>query len=193
MKLQMDPGEIVREYRAAANKTKHVRVLADLNACTGRDIAELLADQGEELTAYWQTVVAKPRGRGRGRPKAQPAAVITEAPAEPLPGQATFFDGEAEAALDALTEPTPTPAPEPEPRRELVLAKGDLITKADLFEAIAQALPQPEPEPAPRAWTVDQLKIIAFDVLESALLQREEYGTAVRVLHELIAQLEAAR
>ena len=80
MTFEMDPGEIVREYRTAANKTKIVRILADRNLCSGRDIAEFLAGQGEELTKAWADALRKERVPGRSR---RVREACTEAPAEP--------------------------------------------------------------------------------------------------------------
>lgn len=65
-RFPMDPGEIVVDYRRAANKQKQIDVLANLNACQPRDIAELLQERGEELPKIWLTKLEKPR---RGSPE----------------------------------------------------------------------------------------------------------------------------
>lgn len=65
-RFPMDPGEIVVDYRRAANKQKQIDVLANLNACQPRDIAELLQERGEELPKIWLTKLKKPR---RGSPE----------------------------------------------------------------------------------------------------------------------------
>lgn len=83
----MDPGEIVVDYRRAANKTKQIDVLANLNLCEPRDIAELLRDRGEELPKVWQTKLEKPRRGSKAEPSA-PALTPPKTnppPAPPLP------------------------------------------------------------------------------------------------------------
>ena len=49
MSLTMDPGEVIREYDAAKNKKEQVKVLADLNCCTAKEMAQFLADNGCEV------------------------------------------------------------------------------------------------------------------------------------------------
>lgn len=51
--MQMDPGEILRDFNAAENKTKQIQVLADLNVCKPMEIARVLQEQGAELPATW--------------------------------------------------------------------------------------------------------------------------------------------
>ena len=46
MKLPMSEGEIVREYKAAADKNKQVNILADLNVCTKDEILQILVKRG---------------------------------------------------------------------------------------------------------------------------------------------------
>lgn len=54
MALQMDPGEILREYNASANKDKQITILADLNACRPMEIALCLREQGAALGGTWR-------------------------------------------------------------------------------------------------------------------------------------------
>lgn len=54
MALQMDPGEILREYNASKNKSKQVSILAELNACAPREIIRILQAQGAELLPCMQ-------------------------------------------------------------------------------------------------------------------------------------------
>lgn len=58
MALQMDPGEILREYNAAAGKDKQVQILAELNACRPLEIALCLREQGAALTGTWKARLA---------------------------------------------------------------------------------------------------------------------------------------
>ena len=46
----MDDGEILREYKAAKNKNDEVKILADLNGVTARQMAEWLRDNGQPVS-----------------------------------------------------------------------------------------------------------------------------------------------
>lgn len=58
MALQMDPGEILREYNAAAGKDKQIQILAELNCCRPLEIALCLREQGAALTGTWKARLA---------------------------------------------------------------------------------------------------------------------------------------
>lgn len=58
MALQMDPGEILREYNAAAGKDKQIQILAELNTCRPLEIALCLREQGAALTGTWKARLA---------------------------------------------------------------------------------------------------------------------------------------
>ena len=45
----MDDGEILRDYKAAKNKKEQVKILADLNGVTCKQMAEFLVDNGMEV------------------------------------------------------------------------------------------------------------------------------------------------
>lgn len=49
MKLLMDEGEIIREYRAALDPRKQITILADQNCTTTKEIAQFLLDRGEKV------------------------------------------------------------------------------------------------------------------------------------------------
>lgn len=49
MLLIMDEGEILREYRGAKKKTEQVRILAELNCVSNREMATWLADHGQNV------------------------------------------------------------------------------------------------------------------------------------------------
>lgn len=49
MNLTMDPGEVIREYNAAAKKSAQVKILADQNCVKPKEMAEWLRDQGCEV------------------------------------------------------------------------------------------------------------------------------------------------
>lgn len=50
-KLPMTPGEIVSNYRQAADPKNQIKILADLNVCTPREIEEVLRAEGVDLPA----------------------------------------------------------------------------------------------------------------------------------------------
>ena len=58
MALQMDPGEILREYNAAVRKDKQIQILAELNCCRPLEIALCLREQGAALTGTWKARLA---------------------------------------------------------------------------------------------------------------------------------------
>ena len=60
MSFIMGENEILRDYRTAANKRKQVQILADLNGCTKRQMAEFLISRGEEVDKRF---VQKPQKR----------------------------------------------------------------------------------------------------------------------------------
>lgn len=47
--MQMDEGEIIREYKQAKNRMKEVGILADLNCVTKKEMAHWLRDHGQEV------------------------------------------------------------------------------------------------------------------------------------------------
>ena len=57
--MEMSPLQIASEYRTAKNKSKQIGVLAELNACTQRQIAQILQEQGEELPGHWKEKLTK--------------------------------------------------------------------------------------------------------------------------------------
>lgn len=59
----MTNEELCREYRQAKTPLKQIRILADENGCTKREIAEILREAGEELPAQFV--------KGPPRPKAE--------------------------------------------------------------------------------------------------------------------------
>ena len=46
MKMQMDTGDIIRDYENAKNKFAQVKVLAELNCVSNREMAQFLKDNG---------------------------------------------------------------------------------------------------------------------------------------------------
>lgn len=84
MALTMDPGEILREYNAAASKDKQVAILAELNSCRPMEIALILREQGAALTATWRArLAAHDRAEGRAKIK-DPEPLSDPEPPKPL-------------------------------------------------------------------------------------------------------------
>lgn len=61
--MEMTPLQLASEYRTGKDKTKTIKVLAELNAVTQRRIAEILVEQGEELPGHWKEKLATPPKR----------------------------------------------------------------------------------------------------------------------------------
>jgi len=76
MSFVMTGNEILREYRTAKDKRNQVKILADLNACQPREIAEFLAKCGEEVDKRF---LQKPRKTAR-------SGVHTHTHTGPAPG-----------------------------------------------------------------------------------------------------------
>lgn len=50
----MTKEEICRDYRLAANKREQIKILAELNACTKQQIADILIEDGQEVPKWYQ-------------------------------------------------------------------------------------------------------------------------------------------
>ena len=113
--MEMSPEMIAHEYRTAANKAKQIEILANLNLCQPRDIAELLREQGEELPKIWTDRLEKPRrsaAKDKGRPKENSKRRRNSSSAPPSPeGGQEASPSEAEgisvATLRTLLEGLP--------------------------------------------------------------------------------------
>ena len=57
--MEMTPLQIASEYRTGKDKSKTIKVLAELNLVTQRTIAQILDEQGEELPGHWKEKLAK--------------------------------------------------------------------------------------------------------------------------------------
>lgn len=58
-KLPMGPGEIVRDYLASKTPMKQIQVLAQLNACSTREIVRILEDQGAPIPKNYRSKAAR--------------------------------------------------------------------------------------------------------------------------------------
>ena len=69
--MEMTALQIASEYRTGKDKTKTIKVLAELNAVTQRRIAEILQEQGEELPGHWKAKLEQPLQRKPREPVTQ--------------------------------------------------------------------------------------------------------------------------
>ena len=90
--MVMTTDEIVSMYRQAADKTKQIPILADLNLCKPRDIVAVLRQEGEKIpAAYDPEKNKKYRDKAAGKPsQEQPPELVPEEGMrpEPQPGKA---------------------------------------------------------------------------------------------------------
>lgn len=127
--MQMGPKEIARDYRTAANKMKQIVILAELNQCAERRIAEILDAEGEELPKKWQVQLQKPARRSR-----------------------KFPDGEATPDDDA---PAPVSPADRATDRDLFEAVATLLPDGSREEAAPEAMPEKQDENPPAEDAVD--------------------------------------
>ena len=166
--MQMGPKEIAVEYRTAANKEKQIKILSELNQCSERRIAEILAAEGEELTKKWRDQLRKPSRRSWKYPETEteepsfhtgaaasannerPGARREEDPSTPATPPLRMT-GEAEAVLRAsLTAGT---------KEAQIKALAELnqcserriaeVLAAEGFESVAALVPEAPTGPAP--------------------------------------------
>ena len=101
----MDKGEIVREYRLAADAKKELGVLADLNGCSKAEIAEILIGAGEAVDRRWYRKMKKERDENTSSAPAghlplEGKACEDEGPLQPPEG-GSFPRGDAKGERDA--------------------------------------------------------------------------------------------
>ena len=102
--MLMDDGEILRDYKMAANPKEMIQILADQNCCSKKEMAQYLADHGCEIDKRLLNKPTPPKKKAKTAEKfvssvdAQEPAQIQEAP-EDLPDQ----DAKADAGKLQLT------------------------------------------------------------------------------------------
>ena len=77
--MQMDAGEICRSYAAAKNKNDQIKVLADLNGCSTKEILNVLTDGGmiSGMLPKQQTPMQKGMSdKQAGKPKGKRATPV---------------------------------------------------------------------------------------------------------------------
>lgn len=79
--LQMDEGEIFREYSNAKNKFEQVKILAELNCVSKKEMASWLKDHGCEVDGRYFAEGKKPKAE-EPAPATPPAPPAQEAKAD---------------------------------------------------------------------------------------------------------------
>ena len=161
--MQMGPKEIARDYRTAANKQKQIKVLAELNQCAERKIAEILDDEGEVLPKKWADQLSKPARRSR-----------------------KFPDGEETPEDDA---PAPVSPADYATDRDLFEAVATLLPDGSREEAAPEAMPEKQDENPPAEDTVD---LDAWDNRGQLIPLKIPEITAERLLREACRMLTSA-
>ncbi|MBQ6398405.1 MAG: hypothetical protein IJI06_09715 [Oscillospiraceae bacterium] len=106
--MTMDKAEIAIDYRRAANKQKQIKILAELNQCAERKIAEILVDAGEELPKKWQEQLLKPARRNWKFPEGETSRENAEGEAVPDP-EAVDPEPDVKAAPWPVEDPSTAP------------------------------------------------------------------------------------
>lgn len=160
--MQMGPKEIARDYRTAANKMKQIVILAELNQCAERRIAEILDAEGEELPKKWQVQLQKPARRSRKFPDGE-ATPDDDAPAPVSPADRATDRDLFEAVATLL----------PDGRREETVPTAEVTVDLDAWDNRGQLIPLKIPE-----ITAERLLRAACRMLTSALdLEPDQYHT----------------
>lgn len=108
MALQMDPGEILREYNAAAGKDKQIAILAEINDCRPMEIALCLREQGVVLTGGWKArLAAHDRKLQKNASSAPVPSAELEPPAEGSEKALPLTAGALLEMLRSVPEDTP--------------------------------------------------------------------------------------
>ena len=105
--MNMTPAEIVRDYTQAANKSKQIKILADLNQVSPGEIKAVLAEAGVEgIEAPKRIMRRKAAPAAPATAKEEPEVEVSvydriEIILDALPANAS--DDVHEAALDVVT------------------------------------------------------------------------------------------
>ena len=107
--MEMTPLQIASEYRTGKDKSKTIKVLAELNLVTQRTIAQILDEQGEELPGHWKEKLATPLKRPPKERIAMAAAACRDKEGAVTPGELAETIVEAMTPESAaITEPAPS-------------------------------------------------------------------------------------
>lgn len=106
--MQMDPGEIAREYKRAADPEKQIQILAQLNQCSDVEIIKILKEQ---------KVLLPPKGGVKRKRKTAEKAGSGEETVHAVTKQITEPEAGAQAPAPVI----------PERLKRLVLERMDTI------------------------------------------------------------------
>ena len=109
--MEMTPLQIASEYRTGKDKTKTIKVLAELNLVSQRTIAQILDEQGEELPGHWKEKLATPLKRPPKERIATAAAACHDKEGAVTPGELAETIVEAMTPKDEERIATPACAP----------------------------------------------------------------------------------
>ena len=118
MKLLMDDGEIIREYRAALDPRKQIVILADQNCTTTKEIAQFLLDHGEKVDRRLLSTGVRKK---KAVPEQMPAVQVEYAAEDPA--QETELTEEPEPAPEEFDQTAKADAG----KLQLSLVPGNLI------------------------------------------------------------------
>ena len=109
--MEMTPLQIASEYRTGKDKSKTIKVLAELNLVTQRTIAQILDEQGEELPGHWKEKLATPLKRPPKERIATAAAACHDKEGAVTPGELAEAIAKAVTPEDEERIATPACAP----------------------------------------------------------------------------------
>ena len=109
--MEMTPLQIASEYRTGKDKSKTIKVLAELNLVSQRTIAQILDEQGEALPGHWKEKLATPLKRPPKERIATAAAACHDKEGAVTPGELAETIVEAVTPEDEERIATPACAP----------------------------------------------------------------------------------
>ena len=118
--MYMSATDIAKEYRTAKSPRAQIGILAELNACSRQEIADVLIAQGETVPKYYQKQHKEPTVLEFARRQAEAELEFAKQHSEPEPEP----------------EPEPVPEPEPEPVEPITTWKAAVTVIADLLSEI---------------------------------------------------------
>ena len=134
----MNAWEICRSYRDSADKKKQITILEELNACSSREICEILKDGGEDVDMRWarqkrpkeeavrkkndaERLTTEPETGDGGPPRASAPAEATGDDVKPLTAR----------ELKELLDDVPDDAEIYVPERTVIKARTYVITERE--------------------------------------------------------------